>query len=57
MIKQTLIIALCIIAAIIFVMQMLHMNAWWMICLYWLVLVAKNAMDVAEGETNEYDGR
>jgi hypothetical protein len=48
MVKKILILALCIIAAIVFLMQMLHLNAWWMICLYWLVLTIKNAMDVTD---------
>ena len=46
MIKQYLILALCTISAIVFVMQIKKKNAWWLICLYWLVLTAKNVIDV-----------
>ena len=44
--KDMFIIALMVIAAIVFVMQVKRKNAWWLICLYWLVLTMKNAMDV-----------
>ena len=44
--KDVLIIALMVIAAVVFVMQLKKKNAWWLICLYWLVLTVKNAMDV-----------
>ena len=45
MMKQALIIALMVIAAIVFVMQCKRKNAWLLICLYWLVLTIKNTMD------------
>ena len=44
--KGFLVIVLLVIAAVVFVMQVNHQNAWALICLYWLVLTVKNAMDV-----------
>ena len=44
--KDVLIIALMVIAAVVFVMQLKKKNAWWLVCLYWAVLTIKNAMDV-----------
>ena len=44
--RDVLILALMVIAAIVFVMQVKRKNAWWLICLYWLMLTIKNAMDV-----------
>lgn len=46
MLKQYLILALCTISAIVFVMQIRKKNAWWLICLYWLVLTVKNVGDL-----------
>lgn len=44
--KGFLVIMLLVIAAVVFVLQINHKNAWALICLYWLVLTIKNAMDV-----------
>lgn len=44
--KGFLVIVLLVIAAVVFVMQVNHQNAWALICLYWAVLTIKNAMDV-----------
>ena len=44
--KDVLIIALMVISVVVSVMQVQHRNAWRLICLYWLILAMKNAMDV-----------
>ena len=44
--KDVLIIALMVIAAIVFVMQINRKNSWLLICVYWAVLTMKNALDV-----------
>ena len=40
-----LVLALAAIAALVFVGQVKKKNMWWMICLYWLILTAKNIVD------------
>jgi hypothetical protein len=40
-----LIVLLMLISAVVFVMQTQRKNAWWLICLYWLVLTLKNMGD------------
>lgn len=47
-IKAWLIIALLIDAAIVFILQIAKVNAWLLICLYWLILTIKNLCDVKE---------
>ena len=46
MVKKTLILALMANALLVFIMQVFRMNAWFFICLYWLILTMKNAIDV-----------
>ena len=46
-IKKYLIYLLLIDAALVFVLQLAQINAWIFICLYWLILTLKNAVDVA----------
>ena len=43
--KQFLILLLLLDAALVFVLQILRINAWHFICLYWAILTAKNVLD------------
>ena len=43
--SKILILALMIIALIVFIGQVLKLNCWLLICLYWLVLTIKNLFD------------
>lgn len=43
--SKTLVLALMLIALIVFIGQVLKLNCWLLICLYWLVLTIKNLFD------------
>ena len=43
--SRRLVLALMVIAAVVFVGLLLKQNMWWLICIYWLTLTAKNYMD------------
>lgn len=47
-VKQMLILLLLIDAAAVFVMQVMKVNPWPFVCLYWAILTAKNALDWRE---------
>lgn len=47
-IKNLLIVLLLVIAGVVFVLQINRMNAWLLICAYWLALTLKNAIDFWE---------
>lgn len=42
---KLLILALMLIAAAVFVMQVARVNCWWAICAYWATLTVKNYVD------------
>lgn len=44
-ISKNLILVLLVIALSVFIGQLLHLNCWLNICLYWLVLTIKNYFD------------
>ena len=44
-ISKNLILVLMVIALSVFIGQLLHLNCWLNICLYWLVLTIKNYID------------
>ena len=44
--KKYLILFLMVDALIVFILQLLRVNAWAFICAYWLTLTVKNALDV-----------
>ena len=46
--KNILIVLLMFIALLVFFMQVNRINAWLIICLYWLVLTVKNLVDFIE---------
>ena len=46
---RRLVLALMVIAAVVFVGQVLRQNVWWLVCLYWLTLTAKNYCDWRQG--------
>lgn len=54
--RKVLIYLLMIDAAIVFVMQILRLNAWAFICLYWLILTVKNTIDADEAGNITYGG-
>ena len=43
--SRRLVLALMVIAAVVFVGQVLRQNVWWLVCAYWGVLTAKNWCD------------
>ena len=43
--SRRLVLALMVIALVVFVGLLLHQNMWWLICIYWLTLTAKNYCD------------
>lgn len=43
--SKILVLALMLIALIVFIGQVLKLNCWLLICLYWLVLTIKNLFD------------
>lgn len=43
--SRRLVLALMVIAGLVFLGQVLRLNVWWLICLYWAVLTLKNYMD------------
>ena len=43
--SRRLVLALMVIAAVVFVGQVLRQNVWWLVSIYWLVLTAKNWCD------------
>ena len=47
-VKQMLILLLLIDAAAVFVMQVMKLNPWPFVCLYWAILTVKNALDWRE---------
>ena len=44
-ISKNLILVLIVIALSVFIGQLLHLNCWLNICLYWLVVTIKNYFD------------
>ena len=43
--SRRLVLALMVIAGVVFIDQVLRGNVWWLVCLYWGVLTLKNYMD------------
>ena len=43
--SRRLVLALMVIAAVVFVGQVLRQNVWWLVAIYWGVLTLKNYMD------------
>ena len=43
--SRRIVLALMVIALFVFVGLALHQNMWWLICIYWAVLTAKNWCD------------
>ena len=44
-VKKALILALMVDALVVFIMQVLKVNPWLLICLYWCILIVKNTLD------------
>ena len=43
--SRRLVLALMVIAAVVFIGQVLRQNVWWLVAIYWGVLTAKNWCD------------
>lgn len=54
--KKILILLLLIDAAVVFVLQVMRINPWIPVCLYWVILTAKNALDLRDEESTEGRG-
>ena len=54
--RKILIYLLMIDALLVFILQLLRVNAWAFICLYWLILTVKNTMDANEAGNITYGG-
>lgn len=48
--SRRLVLALMVIALVVFVGQVLRQNVWWLVAIYWGVLTAKNWCDWRQGQ-------